>query len=387
MGVQLGVVAPMFGEVGESSSSIAAVEAHPPPVDVDQAGARCSGTLEHGFVDGRVVDDHGPIDDRRGAEPAAASGIPRCGDTFRGRRSAGEAFGCEQLDVDGGQGIDRLERGRSNVEIDTRSRIGEPRREPRSEEVDVDACRGEALGKHREEPLVAGEVQRCRKPAGNVCSGAPSTAVVGVDELQRQRPVTERVIGKGQPQAGAHDRFALAAADGLIEDRRQIIERLAEVGVGTELADRRAQCPSDGSGGPGRHAAGIGDRCVPAGPGQEQPGGLIDEGLDDDGRQFFGSEPRTGHGDHRRLACGQFGHGTGEVDTKWSPTSHPPPEARIGELWQNAPRRDEADRHRVCGAEPTDRCADLCAQRIELAERRQRGNSEALAHHLLLAAG
>ena len=121
---QLGMVASMFGEVGEGSPRLGAVESHPPPVDVDQAGARRGGALEQCLVDRCVVDHDRPVDDRRGAESAGSGGIFRLGDTSGGRRSPGQALGRQQLDVDRGQGIDRFERGRRGVEVDSGRRIG-----------------------------------------------------------------------------------------------------------------------------------------------------------------------------------------------------------------------------------------------------------------------
>ena len=115
---QLAVVATMFGEIGKGSACLGAVEPHPPAVDVDQPGARCSRTFEQRLVDGSVVDDHGPVDDRRGAEPSGPGSVLRLGDSLGGRGSASESLGGQQFDVDGGQGIDRLERRCGGVEID-----------------------------------------------------------------------------------------------------------------------------------------------------------------------------------------------------------------------------------------------------------------------------
>jgi hypothetical protein len=101
-GRQFGMVATMFGEVGEGPSGLAAIEAHPPPVDVDEPGARCGGALEHGLVDRRVVDDHGPVDDRRGAESSGSAGLARSRHAPGTRRAPGETLRCEQFDLDGG---------------------------------------------------------------------------------------------------------------------------------------------------------------------------------------------------------------------------------------------------------------------------------------------
>ena len=109
--------------------------------------------------------------------------------------------------------------------------------EPRSEHLDVDLGGGQALLEHRQEPLLAGQVQRRGRALGDVGGGAPAAAIVGVDELQRQRPVAARIVGQRQAQAGPNHRLALTAADGLLEDRRQVVERLGELGVGAELAD------------------------------------------------------------------------------------------------------------------------------------------------------
>ena len=347
------------------------------------AAARSS----NGLVDRSVVDHDGPVDDRRGAEPAAARSVLRLGDALGGCRSAGEAFGCEQFDVDGGQRVDRFERGCGGLEIDTRLRIGEPRREPRGEHLDVDVCGGDALGEHRQEPLVAGEAHCAAGAAGDVGCRAPPSAIIGVDQLERQRPVAERFVGQCQSQSGPHDRLALGAADGLVEDRRQIVERLTELGVGSELAGRRAEGPSDGPGGARREAPGVGDRRVPAGTGQQQARRLIDERIDDHGRQFLGGEAWAGDCHHGRLRRREFGNRTGQIGAQRPPAGDPPSETRIRQLRQDAAGGDESHRHRIRRAEPTDRRPDLAAEGVELTERGQRGDGQALAHHLLLATG
>ena len=199
--------------------------------------------------------------------------VLRLGDALGGRRSTRQAFGREQLDVDGGQRVDRLERGRGRVEIDARavgsaSHVGQPR----GEHLDVDAAPWRGIRR-----ASAGTVPRRRGRTaagladGDVVGCAPPAAIVGVDQLERQRPIAERLVGQRQAQAGPDDRLALGAADGLIEDRRQIVERLTELGVGAELTGRRAEGPCCGARRPCGDAPSVGDRRMPAGPGQQQP--------------------------------------------------------------------------------------------------------------------
>ena len=107
--------------------------------------------------------------------------------------------------------------------------------------------RSDALAEHGEEPFLAGEADRRRTTAGHIVGGAPPTSIIGIDQLERQRPVAKRLVGQCQSQSRPHDRLALGAALRLVEDRRQIVERLTEFGVGSELTARRAEGPRRGS--------------------------------------------------------------------------------------------------------------------------------------------
>ncbi len=234
---QLGVVASVFGEVGEGPAGLVAVESHPATVDVDQAGARCRGALEQGLVDRCVVDHHRPVDDRRGAEPAASRCVLRLGDTPGARRPAGEALRGQQLDVDRCQRVDRLERGRSGVELDAGAA---DRRARATATARASRCRPERWPGTRR--ASAGTAVRPARLSAVAASAATSAAVhhrlrsSGSTSSSESGQSPSGVVGQRQPQPRPHHRFALAAADGLFEDRGQIVERLVQLGIGAELA-------------------------------------------------------------------------------------------------------------------------------------------------------
>jgi hypothetical protein len=158
---------------------------------------------------------------------------------------------------------------------------------------------------------------------------------------------------------------------GLFEDGRQVVERLGEVGLAAELARRSAERLGRGASRSCREAAGVGDGRVPSGAGQQQPGRLIDERVDDHPRQLLWGEPRAGDTDHRRHDGRQLRDRRGQVGAQRPPAGDPPAEPGVGEVGQYTSGGDGAHRHGVRRPEPADRRTDVVAQRIELPERGQ----------------
>ena len=153
--------------------------------------------------------------------------VLRLGDALGGRRATRQAFGCEQLDVDRGQRVDRFERGRGRVEVDavpaglraSRRATGRASRCRRARWRCIRRASAGTVARRRGRPRPAGRRQR-RPP----CTTDRDRRGRRVRATSGQSPCGSS--GKCEPQPGPHDRLALGAANGLIEDRRQIVERL-----------------------------------------------------------------------------------------------------------------------------------------------------------------
>ena len=393
----LAAFGPVLVEVGQCPPGLGAVELHPAPADVDEVGAVLGGAAEHFLRHRRVVDHDLPLHERGGAEPAPGGALLRLGRGAGGGASTGELLGSHQLDAGSGQVVDGLERGGSFLEPDPRPALRKPvsqfghRRTDGLHRVDP------ALTQQWQEPLVAGDGASEGSGERDVVGRAPTAAVVGVDDLECERPfvagrrpvgcavvghavvghaVSTRLehdrlehgvgagrLGQTQPEAGAQDGLAVGAA-------RHGGELVGDVGHGlhqvvghlqlaTAGGDERAAHEASGA---GVYRSGLDQHRVPRPPDEREPGEAIDHAVQDleriDG---------TAGGHHRGHGCQQRLGGR-DIGGQWLPLGEPMGDGDVGDHRHHSPLR-----HEVVGiaedlAEPGHRRTDAGVQHLELAQ-------------------
>ena len=392
----LAVLGAMLVQVGQRPPSFSAVDLHPPPADLDEVGAVLGGAAQHIVGHGCVVDDHLPVDQGRCREAAAASSVLRLGGGASGGAPASELLGSEQLDADGGERIDALQRRGRSVEIDPVRYVADGAADPFGK---LGHGRSDGRGRsieptlqQRDESGLVRECERSRPTDHHVVRGAPAPTIVAVDELEAERPlaavvaagwlaVEQLVAGllawQAQAQPHAHDGFAFRPASDERELGGDVCHRFAQFGSDRELPGVGDERAADQAHGARVDRPRVGEHGAPPPCGEREPAQPIDH--------------RAQHVDRvdRRRRCNHGGHGREQgglrqldIAGERLPLCQPPHVGDVREHRQHPPVHHQLGGEAVHGAEPGHRCAEIGAQRIELAQRCEGDGVEPLTHHV-----
>ena len=388
-------------EIGERTASLAAIELHPSAADLDEVRPRLRRALQHRLIDGGVVDDGLPLDDRAGVEPPTRLLAGR-GDCLRTGAASCESLGRDHLDVDTGQQLDCLQGGCSRLEVDAAVAVvwglAQPFDQPRGGRLDARLRSREQLlqlGQHRR---IAGDLGCQRGAEQHVVGAAPARAIVHVDQLERQRPqaMLDRAVGfmqiglgQAETQPRGHDGLAVASFTQPLERVGDRAERVDSFGIAAYLADcgdavRGGECATDRTYRLGRCTAVVEHVGAPGVGSEQHPRQLIDERIED--RRGEMQLIATGR-DHRRHRWSERRDDLLRIAAERNPLCQPDVVVERCERRDDATVADHVRSGCIHGCEPGDRRADLVTQVVELAERCKRRHVEALTHHLLFAGG
>ena len=393
----LAMVGAVLLQVGERATSLGTVDLHPATADLNQVGAILGCAAQHVVGYRCVVDNDLPVDQCGGREPTAAGGILRLGCSASGGAPTGELLGCQQLDADGGQRVDALQRSGRGVEVDSAGRRDEGGVEPGGQlghgSGDCLACLAQSALQHRDEACVVRE-RECGGPAVHHLVGrAPTSAVVAVDQLQAERPVTvglyvvdvvvavdvavdvdvvadgvpqlvgSLLAGQAETQAHANDGFALRTTCDQRELGGDVGDSFTELGCHRELPGVSDERPADQANGAGVDGAGFVEVLAPAARRQRQPAQPIDHGT-----QYVDRVDWSASGHHGRHRVKQLGFGHFDIAGERLPLGQPPHVGDVGEHGQHPATANQLRGVPVDGAKPRNRGTEFRAQRVELTE-------------------
>ena len=148
-----------------------------------------------------------------------------------------------------------------------------------------------------------------------------------------------------------------------------------ELGCDGELPGLGDECTTDEANGAWVDGAGLGEHGAPPASRQRQPAQTIDHRA-----QHIDGVDGCSSGDYWRHGLQQIGFGQLDVVRQRLPLGQPPDVGDVSEHWEHATAGDQLRGVPVDGTEPGDRCTEIGAQRIELAERGKRARIQPLAH-------
>ena len=188
----LAVLLAMLRQVGQCPSCFGAIDLHPTATDLNQVGTLFGGALKYFVGYCRVVEYGLPLHDRRCGEASAGGVVARFGGCACDRLAARECFGCDQLDANRRQRIDALQRRCCSLDVDCavwgRVVCGDPRCEVGNSASDDDHRVGDESVQLGQKANIVREREGCRVLEFEIRGCAPDAAVVGIDELESERP-------------------------------------------------------------------------------------------------------------------------------------------------------------------------------------------------------
>ena len=381
----LGVLGTVPIELLERSAGLGPAELDPTAPHLDEVRAGLGGAAHGGLVDRCAVDHHRPVDDGPRAKASVTFGLGPC--RAGGARGApSEACGRDQLDPSAVEAIDRLQRGCRFVERD-RAGLGRPVGQPRGGGQDVgDGVFGQ-LGEQWQPACVTGHDERIGGAEPGVGNRAPPAGVGGVDQLERQRPATIRIVRHAEPESGANHGLALGSPPHGVEGCRDVDDGVEQVTIGTEAWRSGAERLGDDPHGASVDSFGVGERDRPPTLVQAGAHQVVEEGVEDACGHVVERLTAVGRRGMARRHSGrdrshQLGHEHVAVSAHRGPGGRAP-----AVVVHDHTRHHAAGCHQMLGdaehlGEPCHRRAGGAVEGLQLTEFGHGADMQLLAHHV-----